>query len=1126
MTPLSLETTTRLKDRLIISASAGTGKTYSITDIAARWMIEADERPSSLLLTTFSRAAAAELKVELRKRLTEKLQAISDPLKPLEDVGLGATGLNREELRLRCIKILSELDDVTASTIHAFVANVSGTNDALAFASDDVVAQAVQEELMALTTMSAREKELADLLSSLKQGGSDDTIGGALKKLRNRLEPAVKRVLASGWKPGDGLGSILASPDGNAQATTNVADLIERCVLRAYTTKKTERLTTYDGIINDFAEKLRGEELPIVSALREKFRMVMIDEFQDTDLQQWEIFQRLFLQPLRSQPFEATKVVMVGDTKQAIYGFRGCNVAIFTARENEIREHPELGDIETLDTSFRSTRDLIHELNELFVTAEENGWHINIDAFGKSTGQYERLNAHEAGRPSDPVRAESRNLPAFEIRTPVPTVASEESSGNKRANDHSEYLECADIARVAKEIVRSGSFRADEICVISRTKRELTMVRRALADQGLKSVFLSVSNVFTSDAADQLRHLLWILEEPTNPSRTKSKEALWFDFSNHSMLDLARTLEDRGIHVVVDLLQSSKFFVNMLNDFEGDRNLTDLEHLIELTTDQFPFATDALRIRQWLEAEHATASRSTESDEGRRRIESDDLAIRLTTAHASKGLQWPVVLVRGLDRSDEGNARPGEIDWWSDAAGEHIVTRSIIGQASENETLLAKNFLEGELRRLAYVALTRAKSALVVWTGKYSGKRAPLGSLMNTVIAATADRPDAERLSSDQSLSEHASWKPRLRHIGDSIFLKQPDRQGTESTESDARNWATYVPAPRLDTATRRWSYSDLKFNTSIERPPTDELMESTLEAGVRDDDDTDDGTLDQPEPTSDPGAQVFGDYRGTKIGSAVHGVFELLVGAGEPTRDAIINATNVAFPKFGIPSTEGMFVDLFERLMHYPLGEALDGRSLADYAEQPERVVNEMRFTMELMPAGSDQARATDRLREIGSVAAELDPSGPFVKFFEAVHSSPWKYQRMVEGFLTGSLDVVLQTLGDKPRFVVVDYKTNGLKHTEDYLPESLYVEMAGAGYPLQALLYAVALHRFLAPRLSNYDPERHLGGALYYYVRGALSSDDPRAGLAHWNIPAALIVAASTLLSSPVLASETEAT
>jgi exodeoxyribonuclease V beta subunit len=86
----------------------------------------------------------------------------------------------------------------------------------------------------------------------------------------------------------------------------------------------------------------------------------------------------------------------------------------------------------------------------------------------------------------------------------------------------------------------------------------------------------------------------------------------------------------------------------------------------------------------------------------------------------------------------------------------------------------------------------------------------------------------------------------------------------------------------------------------------------------------------------------------------------------------------------------------------------------------------------------------------------------------------------------------------------------------------------MADHHYPLQALLYSVALHRYLRWRLADYDPHVHLGGVAYLFVRGMVGASTPvtdgqRHGVFSWAVPADLVVELSDLLDGEPVAVST---
>jgi exodeoxyribonuclease V beta subunit len=193
------------------------------------------------------------------------------------------------------------------------------------------------------------------------------------------------------------------------------------------------------------------------------------------------------------------------------------------------------------------------------------------------------------------------------------------------------------------------------------------------------------------------------------------------------------------------------------------------------------------------------------------------------------------------------------------------------------------------------------------------------------------------------------------------------------------------------------------------------------------------------------------------------------------------------------------------------PLGPIVDGLRLRDVQRRDR--LDELEFELPL--AGGDEPTGRLTLAAVaGALRRCLPPGDPMADYARRL-DDPWLRAR-VRGFLTGSIDLVIRL--DGPRFAIVDYKTNWLGPADEplrllhYRPELLAAEMSRAHYRLQALLYTVALHRYLRWRVPGYHPERHLVGVLYLFVRGMAGV--PGAGVFEWRPPARLVLALSDVL------------
>jgi exodeoxyribonuclease V beta subunit len=213
--------------------------------------------------------------------------------------------------------------------------------------------------------------------------------------------------------------------------------------------------------------------------------------------------------------------------------------------------------------------------------------------------------------------------------------------------------------------------------------------------------------------------------------------------------------------------------------------------------------------------------------------------------------------------------------------------------------------------------------------------------------------------------------------------------------------------------------------------------------------------------------------------------------------------------------TAERLAAGLFEAI-HAPLGGPLKGYRLRDLTRQHR--VDEMDF---FLPLGGLC------VREIGSVlVATLGPEDPLVdwaKHLSVSDTSEGGFDLDLRGRLTGSIDLTLRFPDPKTgrnRYWVADYKSNRLLEPNQYRGRELVEAMVHHDYPLQAILYLVALHRYLRWRLRGYDPHEHLGGAAYLFLRGMDPSGDPDhpdgvAGVAWWTPSTEAVLAVDRLLA-----------
>ena len=521
----------------------------------------------------------------------------------------------------------------------------------------------------------------------------------------------------------------------------------------------------------------------------------------------------------------------------------------------------------------------------------------------------------------------------------------------------------------------------------------------------------------------------------------------------------------------------------------------------------------------WLRRRVRESHRDT-AEERSRRLDSDAAAVQLATIWGSKGLEFPVVLVPfEWDRY----LRDESIPLFHDDAGRRV--RDVGGRGSPGLRASQRRHrseLLGEHLRLLYVALTRAQSLVLVWWAatKYNTECAPLHRLLfatdeNGQVAERAEVPDGQ--------AAYASLQDRAVPGQLSISLVEP---AGPSRWSGSPPWAGALSVAAFDRSVdaswRRTSYTALTRGAHDVTP----MVSSEPEVAETDDEpDTplpegggDDPLREIVSPMADlPGGAAFGTLVHTVLENVDTGAADLAAELRARVAAELVRSGPAELAADAL--TGGLLPSL-----RTPLGPLAGGRSLADVA--PADRLSELDFELPLR--GGERPTGVTTLAELAGLLRAHLPAGDPLADYADLLADPVIGDGVLRGYLNGSIDSVLRVDG---RYVIVDYKTNRLGPYDEpltawhYRTEAMAEAMMHAHYPLQALLYDVALHRFLRWRLAGYAPEQHLGGVLYLFLRGmcgpeVLAADGTVPGVFAWQPPPALVVALSDALASGVRA------
>jgi exodeoxyribonuclease V beta subunit len=956
-------------------------------------------------------------------------------------------------------------------------------------------------------------KKCAEWLAELKdwtQGPEDG------KRLEKAMKAGWARFTPEGLmacrKPGEA--PVDWPPESQAYADMQAAlqalpdpTQIARLHARTHVLQRMAELKRRSGLFG-FADMLQrldvaladpesGERL--AQRLREQFPVAMIDEFQDTSPLQFRIFDRIYR---TAENLPDIALLLIGDPKQSIYGFRGADIhSYLAARRATAGRHHVLG------TNFRSTQAVVNVVNRWFDMAP--------DAFGYKQGGEDPL-------PFQPVGAKGRDeiftTSAGDVKA-MTVVHDATLRSTRDAQAHLSAL-CAEQivawlsdpqARFADAKNGDKPLQPKDIAVLVRTGKEAAAVRDALRVRGVASVYLSDrDSVFASDEAQDL--CLWLrgVAEPQDMRRVRAalgtrtvglSLAELYDLATQDelldtraeqMRELHQTWESQGVLAMLrQSLHVLKLAGRWRGQSDGERRLTNVLHLAELLQAASSQIDGEQALIRWLaqQMEEAQSGNTSGGEEQTVRLESDEDLVKLITIHASKGLEYPVVClpfahshrVVTADKAAvlqlEGGEDEGNRQWTLDF--------------DKEDSKLADHDRLREDLRLWYVALTRARHAL--WVGWSAVKRGNGKTCVNHTCAA------GHLLSGGQEL-EAADWLNKLQAL-------QTDAQGqalsvhmqVAPTEVPLTLWQKPAHTTALREALNCTARIDKSWTIASFSRLTRDLSSQTLAPLVlhlnpprpADDEPPEDAAMPVASVTS-PGALApwHGFAKGPTAGNFLHDQLEWLATDGFVLDAAKAERLKYRCENAGYTAQADDVLQWLSRVVAQPLrGPNAPLNALGD-------LLPEMEFWL---PAERLHARQVDALCQQHLLPGVNRPQLP---------------DAQLHGMLMGFADLVFEHEG---RYWVLDYKSNYLGADDAaYTAQALDAAMAQHRYEVQAALYMLALHRLLRARLGDaYDPAQQLGGAVYLFLRGI---DGPAGGCCTLPAPLALLDGLDAMLNEEV--------
>lgn len=1118
-----------LTGRQLIEASAGTGKTYNITRLYIRLLLESNLGVDRILVMTFTKAATEEL----RGRLATLLRQAHDQWDSLDEAFFAELRQRIEPVKAkaRLHQALLHLDEAAVYTIHGFCkraltqqafASGIGFNAEMETDSRELIIEALRDWYR----HRAGDEDFGDLYKHwptpdeffndwsrtiessepLPEPGVTDAQPAwqafreqwaveaeAFEKVNvGNRRSAEKKTQWQRWL--DELNTWSQQPwpettpalfldkefqtdafkvtktqNKSEQLPTlhrlskalNQIDLERRAQLawtgidyaRKHLTEAKDRLNQLD--FNDLIVLLRqrlseegGESL--AATLAEQFPAALVDEFQDTDPDQYAILDTIYRKRGDTEPL----LCMIGDPKQAIYGFRGGDVFAYLNARNHADQQWQM------DTNFRSHPQVVAGYNQLFYDGGREVFGFGID--------YQPV---KAGATAAAALIDPANRAAVQWGL----LPADDKPYSKDAQGILAAWTAAEIQRLLTQTRWSDKpLRPADVAILVRDRNEAATVQLALRERGLNSVYLSSrDNVLKSAEADSLRLALHgILDLENDRALIAALATPWFGLDTEALFELHQN-EHRWAERQAEVTELRERWLSQglmsmaLALFQRhvqprpqrhERALTNSLHLLELLQTASQHHRQPWALLHWFDQARDDDRLAAEAQ---LRLESDADLIQVITQHGAKGLEYPIVFLPFVSYGRSVRQTPSLVRYHD----RHDHSPRLALNPSDAQIELWQQEQIAEDIRLLYVAATRAESRLYILAANFKDfERSPLARCMGIEQFSSV----AEKVSAKAIPATPNAVIPDL--IRDLALTSEQNLSATATQPADLK------PADFHGQIERDWwlsSFSALTRNArhgGLSNPDRDQ---------------------DEPEATNRPVGELplrFSLARGAEAGNLLHDILERL-DFHQPDFEAALQAPRQRYQGLvsGIQDAEPQLIDWLNEILHTELPS---GTRLADLPLN--QTLRETEFYFPLNANTNAGRMLADILaRHRGQQAVALpDP-------------------RRLKGMMHGYIDLIYQWQG---RYYLVDYKSSHLgnqlaRYQDPWLTQSVQ----NSYYDLQYLIYSLALHRYLATRIADYDPTKHLGGVHYLYLRGMAPGQ--RSGIYHRQVDLTAITALDQL-------------
>ena len=847
------------------------------------------------------------------------------------------------------------------------------------------------------------------------------------------------------------IGLWMAERQSEPEVGVNLLQHAALKVGRAYLLQK-RSLANFDfsDLLQRLHAALHAPDSCLPQIARAQFPVAMVDEFQDTDPWQYESLSRIYgAANLPSQETgnaeheNASAFLMIGDPKQAIYSFRGADLPTYLNARHAAES------IWTLTENFRSSPEVVNAVNHLFETAQ--------NPFGEVP--FERVKTPTPAKSESLRLANGQKLPALTVWH---LAADKPLSGKQYSEDMAQICATQMVLLLNQGIAQPG-----HMAVLVRDGQEAKRIRQALAQRGVRSVYLSdrdsvyatrealdlacileavlqARNAKLLRAALTTRTLCLSLPEIEQVFRAEEDWDIWVERFNawHT------TWRRQGfLPMLYKIVHEQDIGRRMQAEGEtAERRLTNLLHLGELLQSASLQLQGESALLRFLTDQLADPQAQGES--AQMRLETDAELVQVITFHKAKGLQYPLVFLPFVSNFREDK---------------------------DDSLRTAEERLQEDIR-LLYVAFTRAQQALWAGVAKRQGDFKSKETQAQSALSVLLQRKSADDLQ--EKLQAWAS-------CDDIEVVHAPEANAQLYKPSIAVNLeaATVARSPSRVLPHAGWTASF----SALTRKLSDSKWHAT-DSGLAREERWLDSQIDNPVANANDLLAADGKVSakteqatfnqfpaGSAYGTLLHDIFEWQLKEGWPllkNESDLLAEVKIRW--------QGWWQTQADSLQLKPEDQALCLQLIRQCAATQFTQLASDQHCFSL-----SQLNAQNAWPEMGFTFKTHGVSTLYMDQLISTALHPHKARpalqaQQLNGLLTGFMDIVFEHQG---RYYVLDYKSNKLP---DYSQDSITSSMLSHRYDVQYTLYILAVHRLLKSRLPGYNYELHVGGAIYLYLRG----------------------------------------